>query len=55
MCVRVLIREQNNNRIEKIHEWLPKALEKRYESDCQGTANWADMFKKAMNQGFRIE
>ncbi|KAI4597311.1 hypothetical protein KJ359_004417 [Pestalotiopsis sp. 9143b] len=45
----------NHNRIEKIKEWLPKAMEKRYESDCQGTANWANMFRNAMSQGYRLE
>ncbi|KAK9417951.1 putative Peptidase family M48-domain-containing protein [Seiridium unicorne] len=45
----------NHNRIEKIKEWLPKAMEKRLESDCRGTANWADMFRKAMDQGYRLE
>ncbi|KAH8671028.1 peptidase family M48 [Xylariales sp. PMI_506] len=45
----------NHNRIEKIREWLPKAMEKRYESDCTGSANWADRFKRALDKGSIIE
>ncbi|KAI1365761.1 peptidase family M48-domain-containing protein [Xylaria arbuscula] len=38
----------NSNRIQKIQEWMPKALEKLQESDCQGTAAFADLFKRAL-------
>ncbi|KAI1778312.1 hypothetical protein F4818DRAFT_295133 [Hypoxylon cercidicola] len=45
----------NFNRIQKIGEWMPKAFEKRQESDCQGTSAFADLFRKAMLTGVRIE
>ncbi|KAI6092314.1 hypothetical protein F4821DRAFT_160688 [Hypoxylon rubiginosum] len=45
----------NFNRIQKIGEWMPKALEKRQESDCQGTSAFADLFRQAMVRGVRIE
>ncbi|KAL2687273.1 hypothetical protein Neosp_004827 [[Neocosmospora] mangrovei] len=41
----------NENRIAKISEWMPKALEKREESDCRGTAAFADRFRQAMRRG----
>ncbi|KAH7255590.1 peptidase family M48-domain-containing protein [Fusarium redolens] len=40
----------NENRIVKISEWLPKALEKRAESDCRGTAAFADRFRDAIRR-----
>lgn len=39
---------QNENRIEKMREWMPKAMEKRRESDCRGTGVWADQFRETM-------
>ncbi|KAI0134418.1 peptidase family M48 [Xylariales sp. AK1849] len=45
----------NHNRIEKIQQWMPTALDKRYQSDCSGTAHWADTFKRAMEKGFVME
>ncbi|KAF4345488.1 mitochondrial metalloendopeptidase OMA1 [Fusarium beomiforme] len=40
----------NENRIVKISEWMPKALEKRAESDCRGTAAFADRFRDAIRR-----
>ncbi|KAI1466023.1 peptidase family M48-domain-containing protein [Daldinia caldariorum] len=45
----------SSNRIQKIEEWLPTALERRQQSDCKGTSTFADMFKGAMRQGTVIE
>ncbi|KAI0179117.1 hypothetical protein GGR52DRAFT_570017 [Hypoxylon sp. FL1284] len=45
----------NFNRIQKIGEWMPKAMEKRQESDCQGTSAFAHLFRQAMERGVRIE
>ncbi|KAI1502799.1 peptidase family M48-domain-containing protein [Biscogniauxia marginata] len=44
----------NNNRIQKIQEWMPKALEKMNESDCQGTSAFADLFRRALKTGVVI-
>ncbi|KAK3327804.1 peptidase family M48-domain-containing protein [Cercophora scortea] len=44
----------NENRIKKIQEWLPKALEKRAESDCRSTTAFADLFKQALMKGIVI-
>ncbi|KAK3325446.1 peptidase family M48-domain-containing protein [Apodospora peruviana] len=41
----------NENRIKKIQEWLPKALEKRAESDCRSTTAFADLFRRALDTG----
>ncbi|CAM1501105.1 Fc.00g102670.m01.CDS01 [Cosmosporella sp. VM-42] len=41
----------NENRIARISEWLPKAMEKRQESDCMGTSAFADRFRTAMRRG----
>lgn len=41
---------QNENRILKISEWLPQAMEKRAESDCRGTAAFADRFRDAIRR-----
>ncbi|KAJ3521181.1 hypothetical protein NM208_g13409 [Fusarium decemcellulare] len=41
----------NENRIAKISEWMPQAMEKRMESDCRGTAAFADRFRQAMRRG----
>ncbi|KAI0420676.1 peptidase family M48-domain-containing protein [Xylaria grammica] len=38
----------HDNRIQKIQEWMPKALDKMHESDCQGTAGFANLFKQAL-------
>ncbi|KAK5628791.1 hypothetical protein RRF57_004506 [Xylaria bambusicola] len=38
----------HSNRIQKIQEWMPKALEKLQESDCQGTAGFASLFRQAL-------
>ncbi|KAI2625870.1 hypothetical protein GGR54DRAFT_637644 [Hypoxylon sp. NC1633] len=45
----------NFNRIQKIGDWMPTALEKMQESDCRGTSAFADLFKKAMERGVLIE
>ncbi|KAI0838620.1 hypothetical protein F5Y06DRAFT_39494 [Hypoxylon sp. FL0890] len=45
----------NFNRLQRIGEWMPKALEKMRESDCQGTAAFADLFRRAMARGVLIE
>ncbi|KAI5858180.1 hypothetical protein GGS23DRAFT_586943 [Durotheca rogersii] len=45
----------NFNRIQKIEEWMPRAMEKMRASDCQGTSTFADMFRRAMEMGIRIE
>ena len=46
---------KNQSRIEKIQQWLPKALEKRESSDCQSTIAFADLFRRAMEKGVLIE
>lgn len=46
---------QNNNRIQKIGEWMPIALEKMQASDCRGTSAFADLFRRAMERGILIE
>lgn len=46
---------QNQTRIEKIQEWLPKAIEKREASDCRTTTAFADLFKRAMEKGIVIQ
>ncbi|KAI1454522.1 hypothetical protein F4805DRAFT_321001 [Annulohypoxylon moriforme] len=43
------------NRIQKIGEWVPKALEKMQESDCRGSSAFANLFRKAMERGVLIE
>ncbi|KAI1344771.1 peptidase family M48-domain-containing protein [Xylariaceae sp. FL0016] len=45
----------NHNRIQKIQEWMPQAIDKRQESDCQGTSAFADMFKKALQREIILE
>ncbi|KAF3058448.1 Mitochondrial metalloendopeptidase OMA1 [Daldinia childiae] len=45
----------NNNRIQKIGEWLPTALDKMQASDCRGTSAFADLFRRAMERGVLIE
>lgn len=45
----------NFNRIQKIGDWMPKALEKMEQSDCRGTSAFADLFRKAMERGVLIE
>ncbi|RYO97608.1 hypothetical protein DL764_007282 [Monosporascus ibericus] len=44
----------NHNRIQKITEWMPQALEKMQESDCRGTSAFADMFRRALDRGVII-
>ncbi|KAM5352413.1 hypothetical protein ACJ41O_005136 [Fusarium nematophilum] len=44
----------NENRIAKISEWMPKAMEKRTASDCRGTAAFADRFRQAMRRGTTV-
>lgn len=41
---------QNEHRIAKIKSWLPEAMEKRTESDCKGTAAFADRFRIALRR-----
>lgn len=38
----------HSNRIQKIQEWMPKAVDKMHESDCQGTAGFANLFRQAL-------
>ncbi|KAI0206945.1 peptidase family M48-domain-containing protein [Astrocystis sublimbata] len=38
------------NRIQKIQEWMPQALQKLHESDCQNTSHFADYFRQAIEQ-----
>ncbi|KAK6865950.1 peptidase family M48 [Apiospora arundinis] len=45
----------NHNRIEKIKQWLPEAMDKRAQSDCSGTAAFADRFRRALAQGLVIQ
>ncbi|KAI1093205.1 hypothetical protein F5B19DRAFT_451524 [Rostrohypoxylon terebratum] len=45
----------NFNRIQKIEEWIPKAVEKMEQSDCRGSSAFADLFRKAMERGVLIE
>ena len=46
---------QNENRVEKITEWMPKALSKAEQSDCQGTWTFAAAFRRAMVDGIIVE
>ncbi|KAG7288617.1 hypothetical protein NEMBOFW57_004971 [Staphylotrichum longicolle] len=41
----------NTNRIKKIQEWLPQAMEKRAQSDCSSTTAFADLFRQALRTG----
>ncbi|KAK4168878.1 peptidase family M48-domain-containing protein [Cladorrhinum sp. PSN259] len=43
----------NVNRIKKIREWLPEALEKREKSDCSATGirSFAEAFREALRRG----
>ncbi|KKA30958.1 hypothetical protein TD95_001306 [Thielaviopsis punctulata] len=46
----------NENRIRKITEWLPKAMEKWEQSDCKGhTSAFANMFMDALNRGILVQ
>ncbi|KAF4125762.1 putative Zn-dependent protease, partial [Geosmithia morbida] len=41
----------NDNRIQKMREWLPDAMAKRNESDCMGGAGaWADQFRDTLRR-----
>ncbi|KAK1593302.1 peptidase family M48 [Colletotrichum navitas] len=44
----------NEHRLEKCKEWMPKAMERWEASDCNGTASFADMFRRALERGFII-
>ncbi|KAI5926997.1 peptidase family M48-domain-containing protein [Camillea tinctor] len=44
----------NHNRIQKIQEWMPQAMEKMKQSDCQGTSAFANIFRQAMEKGVVI-
>jgi hypothetical protein len=37
--------------MEKINEWMPAAMEKRTQSKCNGTHDFAYRFKKALRNG----
>ncbi|KAJ4306180.1 metalloendopeptidase [Collariella sp. IMI 366227] len=41
----------NMNRVKKIQEWLPQAMEKRAQSDCSSTTAFADLFRNALRTG----
>lgn len=45
----------NEHRVAKINEWMPQALQKRAESDCKGTAAFADRFRLALRRGKPVE
>ena len=45
---------QNDNRIAKIKEWMPVAMQKRQESDCSGTSAFADRFRIALRRGVAV-
>ncbi|KAI1159232.1 peptidase family M48-domain-containing protein [Nemania serpens] len=40
----------HSNRIQKIQEWMPQAVEKMRESDCKGTAVFASLFREALER-----
>ncbi|KAK0719670.1 peptidase family M48-domain-containing protein [Lasiosphaeris hirsuta] len=44
----------NENRIKKIQEWLPEAIDRRKQSDCHTTTAFADLFKRALSRGVII-
>lgn len=44
----------NEHRIANIQHWMPKALEKQSESDCQVTAAFADKFRVALKKRQRV-
>lgn len=54
-CGRCADPVQNHNRIEKIKQWLPEALDKRAQSDCAGTAAFADRFRRALAGGIVLQ
>ncbi|KAI0455865.1 peptidase family M48-domain-containing protein [Xylaria acuta] len=45
----------NDNRIQKIQQWMPQALDKMQESDCQGTAGFANLFRQAFEKRYLME
>ncbi|KAI0405999.1 peptidase family M48-domain-containing protein [Xylaria palmicola] len=45
----------NSNRMQKIEEWMPKALEKMQASDCQGTSSFANLFRRALANRYDME
>ncbi|KFA75022.1 hypothetical protein S40288_08826 [Stachybotrys chartarum IBT 40288] len=44
----------NEQRIAQITQWMPRALEKRAESDCRGTTAFANQFRSAMRRGVLV-
>jgi predicted Zn-dependent protease len=40
------------NRLERLREWMPRAEEKRWQSDCRGTVSFADQFVEALRGGW---
>ncbi|CAK7197621.1 metalloendopeptidase [Sporothrix eucalyptigena] len=44
----------NQHRMEKIKEWLPAAMEKRKQSACDGTQDFAFRFKRALRNGILL-
>ncbi|KAK4156248.1 mitochondrial metalloendopeptidase OMA1 [Chaetomidium leptoderma] len=44
----------NTNRIKKIQEWLPQAMDKRAQSDCSSTTAFADLFRQALRTGHGV-
>ncbi|KAJ2905512.1 uncharacterized protein MKZ38_005156 [Zalerion maritima] len=44
----------HKNRITKIEKWMPQAIEKRENSQCTGTSHFADMLRRAFEQGYLI-
>ncbi|KAI0474387.1 peptidase family M48-domain-containing protein [Xylaria cf. heliscus] len=45
----------HDNRIQKIQGWLPQALDKLSESDCQGNARFANSFREALEKRYLME
>ncbi|KAI1822137.1 peptidase family M48-domain-containing protein [Xylaria intraflava] len=45
----------NSNRIQKIQEWMPEALDKMHQSDCRGTATFANLFRRALERHIVME
>ncbi|KAK4190617.1 mitochondrial metalloendopeptidase OMA1 [Podospora australis] len=41
----------NLNRIKKIQEWMPEAMDKWSQSDCSTTTSFADLFRMALERG----
>ncbi|KAM4065494.1 peptidase family M48 domain-containing protein [Hirsutella rhossiliensis] len=45
----------NEHRIADIQQWMGEAMQKRMESDCRGTASFADRFRVALRRGQPVE